>query len=69
MTAVPSSSETTPISSGSPLVEADEHCDRRVVGLERTPVVAAYVAHIVVSDTVLAGARLDVHLSRLRGEG
>jgi hypothetical protein len=50
------------------LVEADEHRDRRVVGLERTPVVAACVAHIVVSDTVLAGARLDVHLSRLRGE-
>jgi len=40
----------------------DEHRDRVVVGLEGLPVMSKGVEHVVVGDTVLAGARLDVHL-------
>src|SRR4051812_27346123 len=39
---------------------SDVHRDVRVIGLERLPVVAECVEHVVVADTVLAGARLDV---------
>ena len=38
----------------------DVHRDGWVVGLERLPVVAECVEHVVVADTVLAGACLDV---------
>jgi len=44
---------------------SDEHRHRRVVGCERSPVMSIGVQHVVVSDTVLAGARLDVHLDTL----
>ena len=40
---------------------ADVHGDRRIFGLERPPVISIRVDHVVVGDTVLAGARLDVH--------
>jgi hypothetical protein len=40
---------------------ADVHRDGRIVGLERSPVVAYRVQHVDIGDTVLAGARLDVH--------
>jgi hypothetical protein len=45
---------------------SDEHRDVGVVGFEASPVVSQCVEHVVVGDTVLAGARLDVHLLRLR---
>jgi len=41
----------------------DEHRDRVIVGLEGLPVMSQGVEHVVVGDTVLAGARLDVHLT------
>jgi hypothetical protein len=44
----------------------DEHGDVGIVGLEASPVVSKCVEHVVVGDTVLAGARLDVHSVRLR---
>jgi hypothetical protein len=44
----------------------DEHRDVGVVGLEASPVVSECVEHVVVGDTVLAGARLDVHHVTLR---
>jgi len=40
---------------------ADEHRDRVVVGLEGLPVMSKGVEHVVVRNTVLAGARLDIH--------
>lgn len=40
---------------------ADEHRDGRVVSLEGSPVMAHSVQHVLVGDTVLAGACLDVH--------
>lgn len=45
---------------------SDEHRDVGIVGLEASPVVSQCVEHVVIGDTVLAGARLDVHQSRLR---
>jgi len=45
---------------------SDEHRDRGIVGLEASPVVSQCVEHVVIGDTVLAGARLDVHLTTLR---
>ncbi len=45
---------------------SDEHRDVGVVGFEASPVVSQCVEHVVIGDTVLAGARLDVHLLRLR---
>ena len=45
---------------------SDEHRDVGIVGLEASPVVSECVEHVVVGDTVLAGARLDVHPPRLR---
>ena len=41
---------------------SDEHRDRWIIGLERPPVVANRVHHVVVGNTVVASARLDVHL-------
>ncbi len=43
----------------------DEHCHRRVASCEHSPVMSISVQHVVISDTVLAGARLDVHLHTL----
>ena len=45
---------------------SDEHRHVGIVGLEASPVVSECVEHVVIGDTVLAGARLDVHLVRLR---
>ena len=45
---------------------SDEHRDVGIVGLEASPVVSQRMEHVVVGDTVLAGARLDVRLVRLR---
>ena len=45
---------------------SDEHRDVGVVGLEPSPVMSECVQHVVIGDTVLAGARLDVHPVRLR---
>jgi hypothetical protein len=45
---------------------SDEHRDIGIVGLEASPVVSECVEHVVVGDTVLAGARLAVHHVRLR---
>ena len=44
---------------------ADEHRDVGVIGLEASPVVSQSMEHVVIGDTVLAGARLDVHSVRL----
>jgi len=44
----------------------DEHRDRIVVGLEGSPMMSKCVQHVVVADTVLAGARLDVHANSAR---
>ena len=44
----------------------DEHRDVGIVGLEASPVVSECMEHVVIGDTVLSGARLDVHLPRLR---
>lgn len=43
-----------------------EHRDVGIIGREAPPVVSNCMAHVVVGDTVLAGARLDVHRVRLR---
>ena len=43
----------------------DEHRDVGIIGLEASPVVSQCVEHVVIGDTVLAGARLDVHSVRL----
>jgi hypothetical protein len=45
---------------------SDEHRDVGIVGLEASPVVSQCMEHVVVGDTVLACARLDVHSVRLR---
>ena len=45
---------------------SDEHRDVGIVGLEASPVVSQGMEHVVIGDTVLAGARLDVHSIRLR---
>ena len=47
---------------------SNEHRDVGIVGLEASPVVSECVEHVVIGDTVLASARLDVHLFRLRTE-
>jgi hypothetical protein len=44
---------------------SDVQRHRCVVGCERSPVLSIGVHHVTVSDTVLAGARLDVHLDTL----
>jgi hypothetical protein len=46
----------------------DEHRDVWVISLERSPVVSECMQHVVIRDTVLAGARLDVHELSLRSE-
>jgi hypothetical protein len=48
---------------------ADEHRHVGVVGLERSPVMSKCVQHVVVGDTVLAGAPIDVHEVMLRRQG
>jgi hypothetical protein len=45
---------------------SNEHRHVRIIGLEPSPVVSECMEHVVIGDTVLAGARLDVHLFRLR---
>ena len=45
---------------------SDEHRDVGIIGLEASPVVSKCMEHVVFGDTVLAGARLDVHSIRLR---
>ena len=45
---------------------SDEHRDVGIVGFEASPVVSQCVEHVVIGDTVLTGARLDVHWVRLR---
>jgi hypothetical protein len=45
---------------------SDEHRDVGIVGFEASPVVSQCMKHVVIGDTVLAGARLDVHPVRLR---
>ena len=45
---------------------SDEHRDVGIIGVEASPVVSQCMEHVVVRDTVLAGARLDVHPVRLR---
>jgi len=40
---------------------SDEHRDVGIVGRKASPVVSQCVEHVVIRDTVLAGARLDVH--------
>ena len=47
---------------------SNEHRDVGIIGLESSPVVSGCVEHVVIGDTVLAGARLDVHPFRLRIE-
>ena len=44
----------------------NEHRDVGVICLEGSPVVSHCMQHVVIGDTVLAGARLDVHRFRLR---
>jgi hypothetical protein len=45
---------------------SDQHRDVEIVGLEASPVVSQCVEHVVIGDTVLAGARLDVRSVRRR---
>jgi hypothetical protein len=45
---------------------SDEHGDVGIVGFEASPVVSQCMEHVVIGDTVLAGARLDVYLARVR---
>jgi len=47
---------------------SDEHRDVGIIGLEASPVVSECVKHVVIGDIVLAGARLDVHVVRLRND-
>jgi hypothetical protein len=44
---------------------SDEHRDVGIIGFEASPVVSQSMEHVVIGDIVLAGARLDVHPSRL----
>jgi|CXWL01.1.fsa_nt_gi hypothetical protein len=45
---------------------SNEHRHRRVVGREGSPVVSVGVDHVVIRDTVLSSARLDVHFDTLQ---
>ena len=47
---------------------SNEHRDVGIIGLEASPVVSECVEHVVIGNTVLASARLDVHQFRLRIE-
>ena len=47
---------------------SNEHRHVRIIGFEASPVVSECMEHVVIGDTVLAGARLDVHPFRLRIE-
>ena len=44
----------------------DEHRDIGIVRLEASPVMSECMEHVVIGDTVLASARLDIHFPRLR---
>ena len=44
---------------------SDEHRDVGIAGLEAAPVVSECMEHVVIGDTVLASARLDVNRDRL----
>ncbi len=44
----------------------NEHRDRRIVGLEGSPVMSNCVGHVIVVDAVLSCCGLDVHDNRLR---
>ena len=44
----------------------DGHRDVGIVSFEASRVVSECMKHVVIGDTVLASARLDVHLVRLR---
>lgn len=45
---------------------SDEHRDVGIIGFEASPVVSQSMEHVVIGDTVLAGARFDVPAVRLR---
>ena len=45
---------------------SDEHRDIGIVGLEAPPMMSECMEHVVIGDTVLAGARLDVRFHSLR---
>ena len=45
---------------------SNEHRHVRIISFEASPVVSECMEHVVVGDTVLAGARLDVHMARIR---
>ena len=45
---------------------SNEHRDVGIIGRESSPVVSECVEHVVIGNTVLASARLDVHQFRLR---
>ena len=47
---------------------SNEHRDVGIVSLEPSPVVPECMKQVVIGDTVLVGARLDVHSLRLRTE-
>ena len=47
---------------------SDEHRHVGIIGLEASPVMSECVEHVVVGDIVLAGARLDIHLTSVRTE-
>lgn len=65
MTAVPSSSVTTDLQRRRCLGRAYEHRHGRVVRLEGSPVMSYRVQHVLVCDTVLACAGLDVHSQKI----
>ena len=44
----------------------DEHRDGGITGLKASPMMSECMKHV--ENTVLAGARLDVHVARLRPE-
>jgi hypothetical protein len=48
---------------GSVTTRADEHRHVTVIGCDCSPVMSVRMQHVVVSDTVLAGACLDIQES------
>ena len=46
-------------------LRSDEHRDVGIIGLESSPVVSWCMEHVVIEDTVLAGARVDVPSAKL----
>lgn len=43
----------------------DEHLHGWIVCFEHKPVIAQSMHHVLIADTVLAGARIDVHSEKL----